>query len=198
MIHPSRNRFVTHFSNYISILAVVLLCMLTLSQCGHFEAENDPVNSTKSVCTHDSVYERICKKMPVYFSYDEVMNASTKQNKKTLIIFNSIACVICRDFEEDVLFNEEVKETINSNYLLAVLFVDDRTQLPQHKFRRSRITGSEITSIGQYNCELQIMISQYGSNPVAVILDSNGNLLSRYDEKYNPNSFNQWLIKSNQ
>lgn len=112
-----------------------------------------------------------------YFDYDEALEAAKKANKPLFIDFTGWSCVNCRKMEAAVWANPEVLKRMKEDFVIASLYVDDKTTLPEAEQYVSSFSGKKIKTLGNKNSDLQA--SKYNSNsqPYYVILDHNEQVL---------------------
>lgn len=68
-----------------------------------------------------------------YTDYDEGMAAAKRQGKPVLLDFTGFGCVNCRKMEASVWTNPAVARSLNNDYILISLYVDDKAPLPQRQ-----------------------------------------------------------------
>lgn len=120
-----------------------------------------------------------------YFDYYEAMEQAKKTGKPLFVDFTGWSCVNCRKMEASVWSDPRVLKRFNENFIIASLYVDDKTPLPDNEKYISPITNKEIKTIGNKWSDLQTSTFSKNSQPYYVILDHNGKLLA--DESYNMN-----------
>ena len=119
------------------------------------------------------------KGLLAYNSYDLGLKKSKESNKPMLLYFNGYACVNARKIEEYILTDNEIQDYINSNLIFVNLLVDDRKELEESQKYYSERLDKEIKTTGQKNTEFQINEYQANSQPLFILLDLNGNEISR-------------------
>lgn len=135
------------------------------------------------------------KGLLAYNSYDLGLKKSKELNKPILLYFNGYACVNARKIEEYILTDNEIQDYINSNLIFVNLLVDDRKELEETQKYYSERLGKQIKTIGQKNMELQIIKYQANSQPLFVLLDINGNEISRIGYTRDINEFSEFIKK---
>ncbi|MBL4654558.1 MAG: thioredoxin family protein [Bacteroidia bacterium] len=120
-----------------------------------------------------------------YFDYEEAMGKARKENKPLFIDFTGWSCVNCRNMEESVWSDPRVIQRFNENFVMASLYVDDRTKLDESEWSVSEFTGNKIKTIGNQWSDLEASKFGRNSQPYYVILDHEGNLLA--DAAFNLN-----------
>lgn len=123
-----------------------------------------------------------------YFDYDEALQAAKEQNKPLFIDFTGWSCVNCRKMEASVWAQPEVLKLMKEQYIVASLYVDDKTDLPESEQYTSAFSGKKIKTLGNKVSDLQA--SKYNSNsqPYYVLLDHKEQLLQSprgYNEDVN-------------
>lgn len=112
-------------------------------------------------------------------SYEEGMALGAKLNKPVLVDFSGYGCVNCRKMEAAVLTNPEIKNTIDNDYVMVTLMVDDKKALPEPIVVKES-DGQERTlrTYGDKWSYLQRI--KFGGNiqPYYVILDAEGKPLN--------------------
>lgn len=64
-------------------------------------------------------------------NFEEGMELGAKLHKPVLVDFSGYGCVNCRKMEAAVLTNPDIKNTIDNDYVMVTLMVDDKKPLPQ-------------------------------------------------------------------
>lgn len=111
-----------------------------------------------------------------YFDYQEALDASKKTGKPVLLDFTGHSCVNCRKMERAVLSKPDVLRDLNQNFIVASLYCDDKTPLPENERYTSK-DGSKIKTLGDKNLDLEL--TKYGAvaQPLYIFVDGNGKLL---------------------
>lgn len=112
-----------------------------------------------------------------FYDYDQALAYSRQVNKPVLLDFTGWSCVNCRKMEESVWPDPRVLKRLKEDYILASLYVDDRTALEPHEQYVSEFSGKKIRRVGQKWSDLQQ--SRFGVNaqPYYVIVDGDGRQL---------------------
>jgi len=132
-------------------------------------AENN--HSSISVRKYGDLFEKP-KGFDPFFDYDEGLAYARKVNKPIMIDFTGHACVNCRKMEANVWTDKEVAKTINEDYVLIQLYVDDKTDLkPEEIFTTPQ--GRKISTIGKKWSYLQTSKFKANSQPYYVLLNQN-------------------------
>ncbi|WP_343320791.1 protein-disulfide reductase DsbD family protein [Sphingobacterium multivorum] len=112
-----------------------------------------------------------------YYDYDEALAASKEQNKPVLIDFTGWNCVNCRKMEANVWTDPAVAKLLKEEFIMAELFVDDKTELPANEQFVSKYSGKKIKTIGNKNSDFQASAFDSNSQPLYVIVDASGTVL---------------------
>ena len=111
--------------------------------------------------------------------YEEGMKLAQELGKPVLVDFSGHGCVNCRKLEAAVWTDTEVKSSIDNDFVLITLMVDEKAALPEPIVVTEK-DGTERTlrTVGDKWSYLQR--SKFGANaqPFHVILDNNGNPLA--------------------
>jgi thiol:disulfide interchange protein len=114
--------------------------------------------------------------------YEQALALAKKTGKPLLIDFTGWACVNCRKMEENVWTQSAVKETIERDFILVSLFVDDRQKLPEdQQFIYTNTAGEKksILTIGDKFATMQVENFHKVSQPLYVILSPDEKLLNK-------------------
>lgn len=129
-----------------------------------------------------------------YDDYDRGMAAAAEQGKPVLVDFSGYACVNCRKMEGAVFDTPVVRGIIEDKYVMIVLMVDDKTELPQPITVEEEGHTVELTTVGEKWSYLQRHKFATNQQPFYVLLDNNGRPLNQpraHDE--NVGAFVEWL-----
>lgn len=118
--------------------------------------------------------------------YDQGMALAAQLGKPVLVDFSGYGCVNCRKMEAAVLTDTDVKNTIDNDFVLVTLMVDDKKPLPA-PVKVKELDGQETTlrTYGDKWSYLQRYKFGTTSQPYYVILDNDGMPLNHsyvYDE----------------
>ncbi len=108
--------------------------------------------------------------LPCFFDIDRGLQEAKRTNKPILLDFTGWACVNCRKMEDHVWSDPRVWETINDDYVLISLYVDDKTALPE-EYQISKYTQNKVRTIGKMWSDLQTDWYKVNSQPYYVLLD---------------------------
>lgn len=111
--------------------------------------------------------------------YEEGMKLAQELGKPVLVDFSGHGCVNCRKLEAAVWTDTEVKTSIDNDFVLITLMVDEKQALPEPiEVTEKDGTIRTLRTVGDKWSYLQR--SKFGANaqPFHVILDNNGNPLA--------------------
>jgi thiol:disulfide interchange protein DsbD len=132
--------------------------------------------------------------LTVFTDYDKGLAYAKTVNKTVMLDFTGYACVNCRKMENNVWADEKVLKILKNDVVLISLYVDDKRELPKNQQTVSKITGNEITSIGDKWTEFIITKYKTNTQPFYVLIDLNEQKLNE-PISYTPNieDYLTWL-----
>ncbi|MFT4664891.1 MAG: thioredoxin-related protein [Polaribacter sp.] len=117
------------FSSQLKLFSVYILVYIVIIGCNNTNAI-----ALDEMCTQTPKYSEtfeLPKGLIGYNNYELALDCAKKTNRSLAIYFTGFACVNCKYFERDFLYQDEVKEMLNENFIIAVLYVDDKRELPE-------------------------------------------------------------------
>ncbi|OWP83937.1 thiol:disulfide interchange protein [Flavobacterium davisii] len=130
----------------------------------------------------------------ITFDDYEIGLAYAKQvNKPVLLDFTGDACANCRKMEDNVWSNSEVLSILKEKVVVVSLVCDRKIELPKEQQYISKATGKEIVTIGNKWSDFQITRYKSNSQPLYVVLDSDGNDLSKPIGFTGIDEYKSWL-----
>ncbi|MHC2993084.1 thiol:disulfide interchange protein DsbD [Pontibacter sp. HJ8] len=112
-----------------------------------------------------------------YYDLEQAKRCAAEQGKPIFIDFTGHGCVNCREMEANVWSHPEVLKRLQENYVIAALYVDDRTELPESEWYTSSYDGKEKKTIGKKYADYQITKFNVNAQPYYVLMDENENML---------------------
>ncbi|MGN0202426.1 MAG: thioredoxin family protein [Candidatus Cryptobacteroides sp.] len=108
-----------------------------------------------------------------YFTIEEGLEASRAEGKPVFVDITGHGCVNCREMEQRVWSDPEVRRILDEEYVIVALYTDDKTKLPEEE-RLTTPEGKVLKDLGRKNS--YIARTRFGVNaqPNYVILDSEG------------------------
>ncbi|WP_295800923.1 cytochrome c biogenesis protein CcdA [Mucilaginibacter sp.] len=144
----------------------------------------DTKQSSIKVKKYAGNYDRIkTRGLDAWFDYDQALQVSKELHKPILIDFTGFNCVNCRKMESDVWTNPQVFNHLRNDFILLQLVVDDKAALETKEQFTSEYSGKKITNLGGKWSDLEASRFNSNSQPLYVILDSDGNLMNDKDGK---------------
>lgn len=114
--------------------------------------------------------------IPAFFDYQEALAAAKKTGKPVLLDFTGHSCVNCRKMERAVLSKPEVLRELSEHFIVASLYCDDKTTLPENEQYTAK-DGSKVTTLGGKNLDLELTRFGAVAQPLYIFVDENGNVL---------------------
>ena len=101
-----------------------------------------------------------------YTNLEEALAESRSTGKPVFIAFKSHTCSVCKQMEATVLSSPAVMDRLSNDFVIANLYVDDKT--PDDEFR----------TLGRRYRDLELQQFGSASQPLYAVVDSDGNTLS--------------------
>jgi thiol:disulfide interchange protein len=135
-----------------------------------------------------------------YFDYNEALSCARQQKKPLFIDFAGHSCTNCKRMYNKVWSDPQVLEILKNDFIIAMLYVDDKTRLPEDEWITSALDGKIKNTIGKKNADFQVSKFQSNALPMYAIVDHQGNMLTQSLYTYNPDisDFITWLNKGRQ
>ena len=127
---------------------------LTLSQ-GNAQAASGNETTASGYATLES-----------YTNLDEALAAGKAEGKPVFIAFKSHTCSVCKQMEATVLSSAAVMEKLSADFVIANLYVDDKTEDP------------EFRTLGRRYRDFEMKQFASASQPLYAVVDSEGKTLS--------------------
>ncbi|WP_447770601.1 protein-disulfide reductase DsbD family protein [Sphingobacterium faecium] len=142
-------------------------------------ANGSPTHSDGKVKKYAEIFHErgTPKGFDPYYDYDQALETAKELKKPVLIDFTGWNCVNCRKMEANVWTDPTVAKLLKEGFVMAELFVDDRTELPAAEQIISAYSGKKIKNIGNKNSDFQASKFNSNSQPLYVIVDTEGNVL---------------------
>lgn len=137
-----------------------------------------PVPASIGEKKYAASYTRIkTRGLDSWYDYDQALQVSKATHKPILIDFTGFNCVNCRKMEANVWSDPEVFSRLKNDFVLLQLVVDDKAALPPQEQFVSDYSGKKITTLGGKWSDLEAKRFNSNSQPLYVMLDSDGNFL---------------------
>ena len=112
-----------------------------------------------------------------YFDYDQALACARAQNKPLFIDFTGHGCTNCREMEAVVWSHPEVLRRLKEDYVIAALYVDDKTELPESEWYTSDYDNKVKKTIGKQNADLQIRRLNNNAQPYYTLVGKDERVL---------------------
>lgn len=128
--------------------------------------------------------------------YYDALEYAKEVDKPLLLDFTGWACVNCRKMEEYVWADESVAPLMANDFVIASLYVDERSDLPEKYANELKANGDPMETVGDKWMKMEI--DRYGevTQPMYVILDHKENNISgkaNYQTHSEVEVFKEWL-----
>ncbi|WP_298396153.1 cytochrome c biogenesis protein CcdA [Flavobacterium sp.] len=126
--------------------------------------------------------------------YKYGLEYAKKVNKPVLLDFTGDACANCRKMEDNVWSKPEVLSILKNDVVLISLYCDRKIELPKAEQYVSKTTGKEVVTIGNKWTDFQITRYKSNSQPLYIILDTDGKDLNKpIAFTFDANDYKKWL-----
>lgn len=119
-----------------------------------------------------------------FFDLDEAKAYARQQGKPIFIDFTGKTCANCREMENNVWVDSEVRRIMNDEFIICSLFADENTiDLPEDEWVTDD-KGRVLKTLGRKNLNYQKTEFNMNAQPYYVIIDSDGKVLTKENYKY--------------
>ncbi|MGB1104691.1 MAG: protein-disulfide reductase DsbD family protein [Crocinitomicaceae bacterium] len=128
--------------------------------------------------------------------YEDALEYAKEVDKPVLLDFTGWACVNCRKMEEYVWSDPSISPLMAEDFVVASLYVDDRTDLPAKYEGEVNRNGEPMKTTGDKWMDMQIVEYQEVTQPMYVVIDHKGNNISgkaNYQTHSDAKTFKGWL-----
>ena len=112
-----------------------------------------------------------------YSNLDDAIAAAAAEGKRVFVDISGHGCVNCREMETRVWSNPEVLRRLRDDFVIATLYVDDKTPLPKEQWVVNS-SGKTLKDVGRVNSDLVLNRFGVNSQPNYFILDGEGNTIA--------------------
>lgn len=115
-----------------------------------------------------------------YFDYDQALRVAKKEGKPVFLDFTGHGCTNCRNVENAVWIDPEVRRIFAEEVIVCTMYADDKIiSLPdEEKGKLINAEGDPITMLGAKNRHIEQTIYHENSQPCYFIVDPDGKVLS--------------------
>ncbi|TFF36521.1 protein-disulfide reductase DsbD family protein [Mucilaginibacter psychrotolerans] len=155
-----------------------------------------PANTTTiKVKKYEELFKRLpkVKGLEEWYDYDQAIEVAKQLHKPILIDFTGWNCVNCRKMEQEVFPDPAILKSLQNDFVMLQMVIDEKTDLPAAEQYKSAVTGKNITTIGGKMLDFEI--SRYNSNaqPFYVIVNEKGKSLVTPQGASNIETFKAYL-----
>lgn len=119
-----------------------------------------------------------------FFDLNEAKAYAREHNKPIFLDFTGKTCANCREMENNVWVDPEVRRIMNEKYVICSLFADENTiELPEEEWVTDQ-NGRVLKTLGRRNLNYQKTQFNMNAQPYYVIIDADGNVLTKENYKY--------------
>ena len=115
-----------------------------------------------------------------YFDYDQALRVAKKEGKPVFLDFTGHGCTNCRNVENAVWIDPEVRRIFAEEVIVCTMYADDKV-IPLPEEEKGKLTdanGDPITMLGAKNRYIEQNIYNENSQPCYFVVDPTGNVLS--------------------
>lgn len=113
-----------------------------------------------------------------YFDYSEAIACAREKNKPVLLDFVGHTCANCKKMYENVWSDPKVLELLGEKFIIAALYTDDKTKLPEEEWYTSDTDRKLKNTIGRQNVDFQIRKFNSNALPLYAIVNAQGEILT--------------------
>lgn len=107
-----------------------------------------------------------------YTDLDKAKECSASTGRKILLVFTGYSFLAETGMEWEILRTENVRELIDDQFILVLLYVDDKTEIPVTDSMIGRDGVYPIATIGDRNSALQSRNFEQNAQPYYVVVDT--------------------------
>ena len=112
-----------------------------------------------------------------YDNIEAALVAAQAQSKPVFVDITGHGCVNCREMEARVWSDPQVRQLLADEYVIAVLYMDDKTRLPESRWITTD-TGKVLKDVGRVNSHIANTRFGVNAQPNYALLSPSGELLA--------------------
>lgn len=109
----------------------------------------------------------------VYYDLETANECAASTGRHVLVMFTCYSCMAIGGMQWEILREPEVREIIDDQFVLVVLYIDDKTEIPVTDSSLLIKYGYSNNTIGIQNSILEMENFKQNSQPLYVVVDSN-------------------------
>ncbi|MBP1630379.1 MAG: disulfide bond formation protein DsbD [Bacteroidetes bacterium] len=122
-----------------------------------------------------------------FYDLEEAKAYAKKVGKPIFIDFTGKTCANCREMENYVWVDSGVKKILTEDYVMVALYCDvNNIELPESDWVKTK-DGKTIKTLGKKNHNYQIEHFKANAQPLYVLMDADGKLLTKEPKSYDKN-----------
>jgi len=86
--------------------------------------------------------------LPAYHDVAQAIECAKQLNRPVLLTFKFDGCSVCKKMEANVWSDERVLDILRNKVVIATLYVDDKTELPESEWVTSTLNGKVLKTLG--------------------------------------------------
>ena len=130
--------------------------------------------------------------LSAYFNLEQAREAADREGKPVFIAFTGHGCVNCREMEARVWSNPKVRQTLQDNYILCMLYCDDKLQADKSDWITTD-AGRTLKTIGKINSHIANRDFGVNAQPFYVLQTAAGETISTRGYNLDADAFAKWL-----
>ncbi|MBR1575749.1 MAG: thioredoxin family protein [Bacteroidales bacterium] len=112
-----------------------------------------------------------------YNTIEAALDAAKTQGKPVFVDITGHGCVNCREMEARVWSDPQVRKILAEDYVIAVLYMDDKTKLPSSRWVTTG-AGKVLKDVGRVNSHIAATRFGVNAQPNYALLSPEGELLA--------------------
>ena len=112
-----------------------------------------------------------------YDTIEAALAAAKEQGKPVFVDITGHGCVNCREMEARVWSDPQVRQILHDDYVIAVLYMDDKTKLPSSRWVTTE-SGKVLKDVGRVNSHIAATRFGVNAQPNYALLSPEGELLA--------------------
>jgi thiol:disulfide interchange protein DsbD len=127
---------------------------------------------------YSSPHHRLPYGLPAYHDIDEALACAREQQKPVLLVFKFDNCSVCKRMESNVWSDGQVLDLLRREVVIAALYVDDKTELPESEWITSTIDGKVKKTLGRKLRDYQMSRFGVSAQPFYALIGYGGETLA--------------------